>query len=271
MRVEDLNTEPSKKVKKARNVAGKAHVGQKRSSGEDYTNHLERVANTVLDVKPDSKNIEHLISAALLHDTLEDTDTTYEELEEKFGDLVANMVKELTSDKDKIKEIGKTEYLADKMINKMSSYSLVIKLADRLDNVQDIATAKTPEWREKYKNQTLEMLSRLEKERELSGTHRKLISMIKDKLSEVNNDNVYEGTTLEDLNRLRELAGLKDPDMNEALTEEQFDEAAGEKDACYHKVKSRYKVWPSAYASGALVKCRKVGAKNWGNKSKKKK
>jgi hypothetical protein len=42
-----------------------------------------------------------------------------------------------------------------------------------------------------------------------------------------------------------------------------------EKDACYHKVKSRYKVWPSAYASGALVKCRKKGAKNWGNKTKK--
>mgnify|MGYP003109592105 FL=1 len=41
----------------------------------------------------------------------------------------------------------------------------------------------------------------------------------------------------------------------------------GKKDACYHKVKSRYKVWPSAYASGALVKCRKKGAKNWGNKS----
>jgi hypothetical protein len=43
----------------------------------------------------------------------------------------------------------------------------------------------------------------------------------------------------------------------------------GKKDACYHKVRSRYAVWPSAYASGALVKCRKVGAKNWGNKSKK--
>ena len=55
----------------------------------------------------------------------------------------------------------------------------------------------------------------------------------------------------------------------EALTEEQFDEKAGEKDACYRKVKSRYKVWPSAYASGALVQCRKVGAANWGNKSKK--
>jgi hypothetical protein len=44
-----------------------------------------------------------------------------------------------------------------------------------------------------------------------------------------------------------------------------------QKDACYHKVKSRYRVWPSAYASGALVKCRKKGAKNWGNKKKKKK
>ena len=44
---------------------------------------------------------------------------------------------------------------------------------------------------------------------------------------------------------------------------------SGSKDACYHKVKSRYSVWPSAYASGALVKCRKAGAKNWGNSSKK--
>ena len=57
--------------------------------------------------------------------------------------------------------------------------------------------------------------------------------------------------------------------VGKVLTEEQFDEAAGKKDACYHKVKARYDVWPSAYASGALVKCRKVGAKNWGNKSKK--
>ena len=43
---------------------------------------------------------------------------------------------------------------------------------------------------------------------------------------------------------------------------------SGTKDACYHKVKSRYSVWPSAYASGALVKCRKVGAANWGNSKK---
>ena len=50
---------------------------------------------------------------------------------------------------------------------------------------------------------------------------------------------------------------------------EQLDEKEGKKDACYNKVKSRYSVWPSAYASGALVKCRQKGAANWGNSSKK--
>ena len=50
---------------------------------------------------------------------------------------------------------------------------------------------------------------------------------------------------------------------------DEIDIEEGKKDACYHKVKSRYSVWPSAYASGALVKCRKVGAKNWGTKTKK--
>ena len=42
------------------------------------------------------------------------------------------------------------------------------------------------------------------------------------------------------------------------------------KDACYHKVKARYKVFPSAYASGAIAKCRKMGAANYGKSSKKK-
>ena len=56
--------------------------------------------------------------------------------------------------------------------------------------------------------------------------------------------------------------------MRKIVEEELLAEKEGKKDACYHKVKSRYKVWPSAYASGALVKCRKVGAKNWGNSKK---
>jgi hypothetical protein len=66
---------------------------------------------------------------------------------------------------------------------------------------------------------------------------------------------------------------------NEGVAEESCPHCAGpmfsealmmeKKDACYYKVKSRYKVWPSAYASGALVKCRNKGASNWGNGGKK--
>ena len=55
------------------------------------------------------------------------------------------------------------------------------------------------------------------------------------------------------------------PEMNEQA--DKPGKGSGTKDACYTKVKSRYSVWPSAYASGALVKCRKVGAANWGNKT----
>ena len=65
---------------------------------------------------------------------------------------------------------------------------------------------------------------------------------------------------------------LTNEDLKKIIKEELdavLSEEAGKKDACYHKVKARYDVWPSAYASGALTKCRKVGAANWGNKSKK--
>tara|TARA_Y100000589_G_C26962675_1_gene551265 strand:+ start:155 stop:676 length:522 start_codon:yes stop_codon:yes gene_type:complete len=76
------------------------------------------------------------------------------------------------------------------------------------------------------------------------------------------------------INQLAEKKNLKttyqtlEESVGKEITEDEFDRLAEKKDACYHKVKARYKVWPSAYASGALVQCRKKGAKNWGNKSK---
>jgi guanosine-3',5'-bis(diphosphate) 3'-pyrophosphohydrolase len=167
----------------ALHYAVKAHEGQFRSDGSPYVKHPERVADFVRKFKK-SKNLDALISAAFLHDTIEDTDTTHEDLEKMFGGLIASLVKELTSDKDKIREIGKTDYLAQKMAN-MSSWALVIKLADRLDNVQDIATAKTPEWRRKYRSETEGVLSKLENDRELSGTHKRIIDAIRDKLKEI--------------------------------------------------------------------------------------
>ena len=60
---------------------------------------------------------------------------------------------------------------------------------------------------------------------------------------------------------------MKKEEMELQEVKDKPGKSSGKKDACYHKVKSRYSVWPSAYASGALVKCRKVGADNWGTKS----
>ena len=61
----------------------------------------------------------------------------------------------------------------------------------------------------------------------------------------------------------------KTANLQKAHFEPEGEVVSEKKDACYKKVKARYDVWPSAYASGALVKCRKVGAANWGNKTKK--
>jgi hypothetical protein len=143
-----------------------------------------RVADHIRQYKQ-SHNLDALISAAYLHDTIEDTDTTQEVLHDLFGGLVASLVKELTSDPEQIKKMGKAQYLSHKMAV-MSSYALVIKLADRLDNVKDITTARTPQWRAKYAAETNQILDYIEKTRALSGTHKKLISLIRAKLAEIN-------------------------------------------------------------------------------------
>ena len=163
--------------------ATKAHDGQTRSDGSPYIKHPERVAQSVEKFKR-SHNLDALISAAYLHDTIEDTNTTHEDLERMFGGLVASLVQELTSDKEEIKKIGKTQYLANKMA-KMSSYALVIKLADRLDNVQDIKTAKSKKWQERYRAETEQVLDYIEKNRALSRTHLKIIDLIREKITEL--------------------------------------------------------------------------------------
>ena len=75
-------------------------------------------------------------------------------------------------------------------------------------------------------------------------------------------------TQLKALKKLNAQIPIKKIDTDTVTEEDKKGKGSGTKDACYHKVKSRYSVWPSAYASGALVKCRKVGAANWGNSKK---
>ena len=171
-------------IEKAKQFAIEKHKGQFRKDGTPYVNHPLRVGEIVRKFK-ESHEIDKLIAAAILHDTLEDTDTTIPELKENFGKLVTLLVIKLTSDKLVSKYMGKTKYLSDKLANeeKFDSWSLVIKLADRFDNISDLNTSEK-EFAIRYKKETEDILDNLEKHRKLSETHKKLIKAIKEKLAE---------------------------------------------------------------------------------------
>jgi GTP pyrophosphokinase len=157
------------------------HGIQERKTGGYYFEHPRRVASLVIKFK-DSYRIEDLLIIALLHDVLEDTNATYEQIEDQFGTMIADTVLELTSDKELTKtEQSKQEYLAEKMVN-MSSYALVIKLCDRLDNVGDLAKMSN-EFRTRYIQETLYILGRIDRERKvITTTHHRLIHEIRETL-----------------------------------------------------------------------------------------
>lgn len=125
-------------VLKAIKFASKKHKGVLRDDGSPYITHPLAVAEYVRKFKQ-SKNASMLYMAAVLHDTIEDTYTSYRELCETFSDEVASIVMELSTAKVAPLWIsggngGKAEYLAKKMGN-MTNYALYIKLCDRLHNL----------------------------------------------------------------------------------------------------------------------------------------
>lgn len=149
-------------VLKAIEFATAKHEGQVRKvTGEPYITHPIMVSYILAQYKQ-SKNIEELICASLLHDTLEDTDTSFSEIVTEFSPLVASLVLELTNDDSIIKEVGKLQYMKTKLIG-ISSYALTIKLADRLANMSDKPTQKSI-------NETVEIIKHISKERKLSTT-----------------------------------------------------------------------------------------------------
>jgi len=187
------------KVKKSKEFATKAHKGVYRKGVDEkgekipYIIHPDSVAKIVHEVK-NSEHIAHILAAAYLHDTVEDTDTKLEDIEKEFGSVVMQLVSELTSDKEKLEISGKEEYLIDKMIG-MSSWALVIKLADRLHNLSDFeqimsgTNEKRKKWAKKYAQQTKNIIEELEWYRDLSNSQQELIRRIKNKLKIVIDDN----------------------------------------------------------------------------------
>ncbi|MBO5605969.1 MAG: bifunctional (p)ppGpp synthetase/guanosine-3',5'-bis(diphosphate) 3'-pyrophosphohydrolase [Acidaminococcaceae bacterium] len=123
-------------VKKAYEFAAKMHADQKRRSGEPYIIHPTQVANILAQMKMD----EETLAAAFLHDVVEDTDTSLQELKEMFGAKVAMLV-------DGVTKLGKIEYIS-KEERQIENYRkmflamaqdirvVIIKLADRLHNMR---------------------------------------------------------------------------------------------------------------------------------------
>ena len=136
--------------------AMKAHGNQKRASGEAYFNHPLEVAAILTEMKLDSATI----AAALLHDTVEDTEATHQEIEEKFGPDIAVLVDGLTkiAKLDLVtKEAAQAENLR-KLLLAMSRdvRVLLVKLADRLHNMRTLNHVK-PEKRVRIAQETMEI------------------------------------------------------------------------------------------------------------------
>jgi (p)ppGpp synthase/HD superfamily hydrolase len=165
------------KLQEAIEFAVEKHKGQTRKGdGRPYVSHTLSVMTRAYKVKK-STNIAKIGMACVLHDTVEDCDDVeIDEIAERFGYMVASIVEELTLDKSKYETMGKTEYLKEHMTN-MSSYALVIKLCDRLDNVEDMHSMN-PEFIEEYTQSTREIMEHIKTSRKLTKTHKKLIRQI---------------------------------------------------------------------------------------------
>jgi (p)ppGpp synthase/HD superfamily hydrolase len=165
--------------RKAKRLAKEAHKGQRRKfEGVPFFEHPKAVAAFLKSVVDPS---EKAVAAALLHDTVEDTSVTLEDIESRFGKPVAGLVKELTTDKEKRDKFGKAEYLGYKMAG-MSDTALTIKLCDRYHNVHKID--ETPnDFRTRYSRETKKTLSILFENRNLTNTQRYIATKILEKVS----------------------------------------------------------------------------------------
>ena len=164
------------KITQAYKVAEKAHEGQLRTSGDPYITHPLAVASILLDYCMDTDTI----CAALLHDTVEDTDVTLDELRKRFGDDVALMV-------DGVTKIGlvplnsKEEQQAENIRKILMAMSkdirvIIIKLADRLHNMRTLA-ARPPEKQRKTSLETMNFYAPI--------AHRLGISDVKEEMEDI--------------------------------------------------------------------------------------
>ena len=186
--------------------AKKGHQGQKRKSGEEYITHPLHVAIYLAELNFDIETIK----AALLHDLVEDTEITYQDIKKTFGKEVADLVDGVTK-LDKIKYNSREEAKADairKMVIAMSKdiRVLILKLADRLHNIETIEFHK--KWtQEKIANETLYVYAPL--------AHRLGLQTIKHKLEDTSFEVLHDKQN----NEIKELLKQSNPNRSKQIEE----------------------------------------------------
>ncbi len=140
-------TEKALRIVRGANYAAQIHVGQRRKgvAAEPYINHLLEVATLVADAGADTE----VVLAALLHDSVEDTDVSEDLLTHLWGRRVSSLVMELTDDKSLPKEERKRLQVLD--APKKSPEAQLIKLADKISNLRGIATSPPAGWSDQRK------------------------------------------------------------------------------------------------------------------------
>ncbi len=157
--VEGLKDEDIDIIERAYKFAEKAHTGQLRKSGEPYFNHVFATAKNLAELGMKAKTI----SAGILHDVIEDTETTEEELEKEFGIEIVSMVKGVT-------KLGTVRYKGiERKVENLRKFFvsmaddlrvLTIKLADRLHNIETLKYVR-PDKQKRIALETLEIYAPL--------------------------------------------------------------------------------------------------------------
>jgi guanosine-3',5'-bis(diphosphate) 3'-pyrophosphohydrolase len=150
----DIPAAEVQRILAAAHFAAQCHATQKRKgeAGEPYINHLIEVAeliacsSDVLDT--------NLVMAGFLHDTVEDTAVTPQELEQRFGHDVTSLVMEVTDDKSLPKETRKA--LQVKNAHKKSPRAQTLKLADKISNLRSLLSSPPENWSQERKRQYFE-------------------------------------------------------------------------------------------------------------------
>ena len=149
------------KLKTAYKFAHNAHIKQKRYSGDPYISHPIAVANILAELKLDGPTI----TTALLHDTIEDTEITFEDVKNRFGEEIAELVDGVTKI-SKLEMQNKSLTIAENFRKLILATSkdirvLLVKLADRLHNMRTIESINDLEKRKRIAKETMEIYAPL--------------------------------------------------------------------------------------------------------------